>query len=202
MSECASPSSYVGAAVTTGWGVGYACVNTQLPSSARTLRLARLTPERLRELIASNLNGLETILRWNAAHGIEVFRLTSNLIPLGSHPANELAWWEEFAGRLGEIGALARAEGMRLSTHPGQYTVLSSAVPRVVAAAVAELEYHDRSPPSASTRPTRSSCTSGAVSPTGWRRTIASNQASSGYPTARAHASCSRTTSAGRSIPF
>jgi UV DNA damage endonuclease len=31
---------------------------------------------------------------------------------------------------------------MRLSTHPGQYTVLSSAEPRVAAAAVAELDYH------------------------------------------------------------
>ena len=63
--------------------VGYACVNTRLPSSARTLRLANVTPERLRELIASNLDALEAILRWNEAHGISVFRLTSNLIPFG-----------------------------------------------------------------------------------------------------------------------
>ena len=33
---------------------------------------------------------------------------------------------------------------MRLSTHPGQYTVLSSTRKEVVRAAVAELEYHDR----------------------------------------------------------
>ena len=47
--------------------VGYACVNTQLPSSARTARLANLdADERLRELIAANLDALEAILRWNA----------------------------------------------------------------------------------------------------------------------------------------
>ena len=34
--------------------------------------------------------------------------------------------------------------GMSLSTHPGQYTVLSSERPEVVAAAVAELDYHAR----------------------------------------------------------
>lgn len=124
--------------------VGYACVNTQLPSSARTLRLANVTHDRLRELIASNLDALETILRWNEAHGIAVFRLTSNLIPFGSHAANELAWWEEFAPRFAELGRLMLAGGMSISTHPGQYTVLASARPEVVDAAVAELAYHDR----------------------------------------------------------
>lgn len=125
-----------------GLRVGYACVNTQLPSSARTLRLANVTPERLRELIAANLDALEAILRWNIAHGILVFRLTSNVIPFGSHSANGLAWWDEFGERLADVGALMA--GMRISTHPGQYTVLSSERPEVVAAAVAELEYHDR----------------------------------------------------------
>ena len=87
-----------------GLRVGYACVNTRLPSAARTLRLANATPERLRELIAANLDALEAILRWNAENGIEVFRLTSNLIPFGSHPANRLAWWNEFGPRLAELG--------------------------------------------------------------------------------------------------
>lgn len=124
--------------------IGYACVNTQLPSSARTVRLANVTPERLRELIAANLEALEAILRWNEKNGIQVFRLTSNLIPFGSHAANELAWWDEFAGRLHELGSSLQRVGARVSTHPGQYTVLSSVQPAVVSAAVAELEYHDR----------------------------------------------------------
>ena len=123
-----------------GLRLGYACVNTGLPSSGRTVRLANATPERLRALIAGNLDALEAILRWNAAHGIDVFRVTSDLIPFGSHHVNVLAWWDEFAPRLAEVGAL----GGRLSTHPGQYTVLSSSRPEVVAASVAELEYHER----------------------------------------------------------
>ena len=124
--------------------LGYACVNTQLPSSARTLRLANATPERLRGLIAENLDALAAILRWNAEHGIEVFRLTSNLIPFASHPVNRLAWWHEFSSQLDALAALVASTDARLSTHPGQYTVLSSAQPAVVDAAVAELEYHDR----------------------------------------------------------
>jgi UV DNA damage endonuclease len=124
--------------------LGYACVNTQLPSSARTVRLANATPERLLELTAANLDALEAILRWNAAHGIEVFRLTSNLVPLASHPVNTVAWWDALADRFGELGRLLADTGARVSTHPGQYTVLSSQAPAVVAAAIAELDYHDR----------------------------------------------------------
>ena len=124
--------------------LGYACVNTQLPSSSRTVRLANATPERLRELIAANLDALEAILRWNAEHDVAVFRLTSNLIPLASHPVNTLAWWDEFAGRFDDLARLLDEADARISTHPGQYTVLSSAQPAVVDAAIAELEYHER----------------------------------------------------------
>jgi UV DNA damage endonuclease len=127
-----------------GLRLGYACVNTGLPSAGRTVRLANATPDRLRKLIADNLDALETILRWNEQHGIEVFRITSDLIPFGSHPVNELAWWEEHAVSFEQIARLLRRSGARLSTHPGQYTVLSSKKVEVVEAAVAELEYQNR----------------------------------------------------------
>jgi UV DNA damage endonuclease len=128
----------------SGLRLGYACVNTLLPSSARTVRLANATPERLRELIAANLDALEQILLWNEENGIEVFRISSNLIPFASHPVNAIAWWDEFEPRLAELGALIERSSARLSMHPGQYTVLSSGNAAVVDAAVAELDYHDR----------------------------------------------------------
>jgi UV DNA damage endonuclease len=128
----------------SGLRAGYACVNTQLPSPARTARLSNVTRDRLVELIDGNLEALETILRWNQAHGIHVFRLSSNVIPFASHPANDLPWWDVFEPRLALLGSLIRSAGMRVSTHPGQYIVLSSTREDVVAAALAELEYHDR----------------------------------------------------------
>ena len=128
----------------TGIRLGYACVNTQLATPARTARLANVTDERIAELVDANLAALEAILRWNRSRGIQVFRLTSNLIPFGSHPANTLPWWEIFADRFVRLGRLMRSAEMRISTHPGQYIVLSSIREDVVAAAVAELSYHDR----------------------------------------------------------
>ena len=128
----------------TGIRLGYLREHAA-PSPARTARLANVTDERIAELVDANLGALEAILRcWNRSRGIQVFRLTSNLIPFGSHPANTLPWWEVFADRFDRLGRLMRSAGMRISTHPGQYIVLSSIREDVVAAAIAELAYHDR----------------------------------------------------------
>ncbi|MFN8121384.1 MAG: hypothetical protein U0237_03040 [Thermoleophilia bacterium] len=124
--------------------VGYAGSPATLESPSRTLRLGRVTDDRLRVRIAANLLALEVILEWNAANGIVVYRVPSGVIPYGSHPANRLPWWDEFSVWFGRLGDMARAEGMRLSTHPGQYTVLPSRDPSVAAAAVAEVVYNDR----------------------------------------------------------
>jgi UV DNA damage endonuclease len=105
------------------------------------MRLANATAERIREVTAINLDALEAILRWNLDHEIQVFRISSNTIPFGSHRINTVRWWEEFAPRLAELGALMQNGDMSISTHPGQYTVLGSQRPEVVAASIAELEY-------------------------------------------------------------
>jgi UV DNA damage endonuclease len=122
--------------------LGYACVNTLLPSSSRTVRLANATPDRLLELTAANLEALAAILRWNREHGIEVFRVSSGIVPLGGHPANTVSWWTALERELREVGGLM--DGMQISLHPGQYVVLGAPDERVVAAALADLEYHAR----------------------------------------------------------
>jgi UV DNA damage endonuclease len=72
---------------------------------------------------------------------IRMYRMATALAPYASHP--DLPQFHrqvhECAAELAEIGALARARGIRLSMHPGQYTVLNSSKPAVVDAAVAEL---------------------------------------------------------------
>jgi UV DNA damage endonuclease len=125
-----------------GLRVGYACLNTQFPTPARTLRLANATPERLREVLLGNLATLEAILRWNVAHDIRVFRLSSNTVPLASHPSVAFRWRRQLGSRFAELGDLMRAAAMRLSTHPGPYTVLGSADRAVASAAIRELDYN------------------------------------------------------------
>lgn len=125
--------------------LGYPCINLSLDCRpSRTFRLANLTWDRLRETVAGNLACLERILRWNAERGLLFFRITSDLVPLASHPANRYPWDEFFAPDFARIGAFIRAAGMRISMHPGQYTLLNSPRPEVVAAARADLAYHAR----------------------------------------------------------
>ncbi len=121
---------------------GYACISelTGLTTN-HTCRLDSATPERLRALIAQNLDSLQSILKHNVANGWLLFRIGSSVIPFASHPVNQLQWWNEFAPQLRAIGDYARANHLRLSMHPGQYTVLSSPNENIRASARVELEY-------------------------------------------------------------
>src|ERR1700730_4291405 len=125
--------------------LGYACLSLSVEdSSPRGAVRRHATPERRPALIAANLAGLNRVLEFNVECGVRMFRLSSDIVPFGSHPVNALAWWVEFAEALTEIGALIRTTGMRVSMHPGQYTVLSSPDQRIVDAAQADLVFHTR----------------------------------------------------------
>lgn len=113
-------------------------------SASRTCRLKNATPERLRELIAANLGELERMLRFNVENRIFLYRISSQIIPFGSHAVNQLAWWDEFAPTLARLGDFIARHGLRVSMHPGQFTVLNSLNPRTVAESIRELEYHAR----------------------------------------------------------
>jgi UV DNA damage endonuclease len=65
-------------------------------------------------------------------------------VPFASHPVNTLRWWDDFHDDLANLGAYTRAEGMRLTMHPGHHTVLSSPRRNVVDATIADLLYHAR----------------------------------------------------------
>jgi len=100
---------------------------------------------RLRRLTRENLANQLRVLKYNAAHDIHVFRFTSKLIPLATHP--EAAGWDytsEFADELKEIGDFARKHDMRVSAHPDHFTLLNSPDEKVIAASIEDLAYHAR----------------------------------------------------------
>lgn len=122
--------------------LGYACINTKLPSPNRTCRLKNATSEKILGLASANIDALRPILEWNAAHGIEVFRISSETIPFASHPANTVPWRRLLEPKMARLGAFIRKKGLRVSMHPGQFTVLNSPRQRVIENSVRELEYH------------------------------------------------------------
>ena len=125
--------------------IGYACLNIGTPhTSIRGLMQKNATPEKLKEVTAHNLAALERMIEYNRKNDIRLFRISSDLIPFGSSPVNALAWPEIHVEAFDRIGAKIRKAGIRVSLHPGQYTVLNSPAEDVVARAVEDLIYHDQ----------------------------------------------------------
>ncbi len=125
--------------------IGYACLTVGVPGTKlRSCTLKNSAPDVLTYLIQSNLTALDKILDYNIQNDIKLFRVSSDIIPFGSHLANTLKWWEEFNHQLREVGNKALLNGIRLSMHPGQYTVLNSTNETVVERAVTDLKYHAR----------------------------------------------------------
>ncbi len=123
--------------------LGYPTKNLTIPAGTnRTCRLANLqAAEKVRDLIRENIEGLNTILHWNARRGIQLFRMGQAMIPFASHPDFPYDWEEEHGPELQRAGILARELGIRLSMHPGQYIQPGSLKPEVVERSLAELRY-------------------------------------------------------------
>ena len=125
--------------------IGYACLALGVPESQmKSTTLKNATDEHLCSIIEHNLNALETLIDYNILQDIKLFRISSDLIPFGSSRAMSLPWDDLYRTQLQRIGRKIREAGMRVSMHPGQYTVLNSPNPDVVTRAVHDLAYHAR----------------------------------------------------------
>ncbi|MFP3323217.1 UV DNA damage repair endonuclease UvsE [Planococcus sp. SIMBA_160] len=129
--------------------LGYACMNTELKTVFRTLRLATAEKEgvgKIKELTIKNMETTLEVIRWNIEQGILFYRASSSIVPLSTHPVNDWRWWEDedFLAIAEEIRRLVNEHGIRVSVHPGQYTVLNSPKPEVVRKSIEDLEYHDK----------------------------------------------------------
>lgn len=125
--------------------IGYACLTRGVPDTGfKSCIMKNATEDRLRELISHNLGSLENIIDYNIKNDILLFRITSEIIPFGSSPVNRIEWEKEFEERFNAIGNKIKDSGMRVSMHPGQYTVLNSPKEDVVERAVRDLEYHEK----------------------------------------------------------
>lgn len=125
--------------------IGYACLTVGVPNTEmKSCIMKNANDENLIRLIEHNLNSLASIIDYNIRNDIKLFRISSDIIPFGSSPANKLHWWETFDHRLKTIGRKILENGMRVSMHPGQYTVINSTNEDVVDRAIEDLKYHDR----------------------------------------------------------
>lgn len=105
--------------------------------------------EKLWDLMTQNIESTRKLVErvGNLDESLRMVRLSSDILPV--YTQHDWSWfWRQADVRsyaethFGAVGALARDRGVRLSFHPGQFTVLASDSLDIVQRSIEEFEYH------------------------------------------------------------
>lgn len=133
------------------WGLCCQFVDSPIKFRQATHRYcATLSPDSrdayLSAIVLDNALSLSQAIERCAELGIRAFRVTSQILPLATHPVSgyELASLPDGEAATRELVRardLARDRDVRLSLHPDQFVVINSESPTVVASSVTEMEH-------------------------------------------------------------
>lgn len=122
--------------------LGYVAIALNLPkvTSSSTVTYSRYQKinneeerlHKLKQVTYSNLKDLETILNYNIKNNIHFYRITSNLIPLATHPDVMWDYRKFFKDDFRYIGNIIKENNMRVDAHPDQFNVINSDKDNVV----------------------------------------------------------------------
>ena len=105
--------------------------------------------QKLWDLMVQNIESLRLLVErvGELTPALRMVRLSSDILPCYTHADYRDFWMEpgvvSYAAKaFARIGAHARLHGVRLSFHPGQFTVLASDNPGIVDRSIEEFEYH------------------------------------------------------------
>lgn len=106
------------------------------------LDAGKYTNEKINQVYSANVNTLAANFSQIIKSGIRSFRISSSLFPLFDLVPREL--WDNppITRQLKTIGDLAKRNNIRLTMHPGQFTVLSTNDSKILKNSTAELEHH------------------------------------------------------------
>lgn len=104
---------------------------------------------RVREIIVHNIGSIFGQLQFLAPQEPmrRMLRLGSDILPFYTHPKWRKIYEDKTLMRyieltLDKVGNYARTNDIRISFHPGQFTVLASTTPEIVDRSIEEFEYH------------------------------------------------------------
>ena len=105
--------------------------------------------QRLWDLMEHNIKSFDNLIGYvgGLEDDLRMVRLGSDVLPVYTEPTWGYFWKyscvQEYCEReFAKVGEKARALGVRLSMHPGQFTVLASDNPDIVERSLEEFEYH------------------------------------------------------------
>lgn len=105
--------------------------------------------ERLWDIMVHNIQAMQRLVTYvgNLPNDLRMVRIGSDILPAYTEP-DWCYYWQKsdvksYCEReFGKVGDLARRLDVRLSFHPGQFTVLASDNPDIVSRSIEEFEYH------------------------------------------------------------
>ena len=105
-------------------------------------RSGKYTPEQIKATYVSNARNMANMLPKIRKTGVRLFRISSALFPLADQVPRELWDNPEVKKWLKQAGDFVKANDMRVTTHPGQFCVLSSDSDAVIVNSFRELATH------------------------------------------------------------
>ena len=125
-------------------------LNTGTTTVAWLNRQSReVAEQRLWDLMVHNIESTRKLVErvGNLDESLRMVRISSDILPVYTE-SNWSYFWRKPDVRLYaeraflQVGELARGRGVRLSFHPGQFTVLASVNENIVSRSIEEFEYH------------------------------------------------------------
>ena len=105
--------------------------------------------QKLWDLMENNINAIYKLVERVSGlkENLRMVRLSSDILPVYTEPTWGYFWRDsrvraKCAEGFARIGEIARKNSVRLSMHPGQFTVLASDNPDIVERSIEEFEYH------------------------------------------------------------
>lgn len=125
--------------------LGYACISktinvTTSTNYTYTEFIKNKDFDKLDKIIISNLEALEEIINYNIKNNIHFYRMSSNIIPLATHPDVEFDYLDKYKKYYNKISE--KINNMRVDFHPDQFCVLNSTKKEVVENSIKILQYH------------------------------------------------------------
>jgi UV DNA damage repair endonuclease len=109
----------------------------------------QVAEDKLWDLMKGNIESVRKLVErvGGLEDGLRMVRISSDLLPVYTESTWSYFWRDAGVRRyaeqaFGQVGELARKNNVRLSFHPGQFTVLASDNPDIVNRSIEEFEYH------------------------------------------------------------
>jgi UV DNA damage endonuclease len=105
-------------------------------------KAGKYSEQKIQETYRNNVDQHIKIVPELVKNNIKSFRMTSNMLPLYEFCHSIAHSDESLIAKFKKLGNMFKENGIRVTCHPGQFTVISSDEDRIVQNSIRELEYH------------------------------------------------------------